>query len=114
MDAPLTLDRSSYDRERRKILVEFFSEGRPVEYAESALNKLDATISDRPSQLATVKALRELGATYVRVGDVECRFDVVVATPLARDADDQVFDTTPEQKLINRMRDLERELSLST
>lgn len=69
---------------------------------------------EHSSQLEFVKAVRELGATHVRVGDVECRFDVVVATPLPRDADDQAFENTPEQKLMNRMRDLERELNLST
>jgi hypothetical protein len=69
---------------------------------------------EHASQLEVVKALRELGATYARVGDVECRFDVVVATPLPVHADDQAFDATPEQKLMNRMRQLERELNLST
>lgn len=111
----MSLDRASYERERRKILTTFVCEGQPIEEAESALSKLDAlTVDDRPSQLETVKALRELGGTYVRVGDVECRFDVVVATPVSLSADDQAFENTPEQKLMNRMRELEKELNLST
>lgn len=115
MDASMTLDRASYESERRKVLTAFVCDGKPIEEVESALNVLDAVaISDRPAQLALVKALRELGATHVKVGDVECRFDVVVATPLPRDADDTAFDATPEQKLMNRMRELERELNLST
>lgn len=111
----MTLDRSTYESERRKVLRSFVCDGKPVEEAESELNRLDAlTVDDRPSQLALVKALRELGATHVKVGDVECRFDVVVATPLPRSADDSAFESTPEQKIMSRLRDLERDLNLST
>ena len=69
---------------------------------------------EHESQLALVRALRELGASHIRVGDVECRFDMVLApiTP-ALALDDALMRETPETQLARKIRDLEKDLGIS-
>lgn len=69
---------------------------------------------DHVSQLALIRALRELGATHVRVGDVECRFDLVLA-PLKspQSLEDNLTHESEQNRLIRKMRDLEKELGIS-
>lgn len=66
---------------------------------------------EHASQLELVRALRELGATHVRVGDVECRFDLVL-TPIAP-PDDRIMGESADTMLRRKMRQLEQELGIS-
>lgn len=66
---------------------------------------------EHTSQLALVRALRELGAVHVRVGDVECRFDLVLSQLPA--PDDGSRRESADEQLLNKMRSLEKELGIS-
>lgn len=68
---------------------------------------------DHGSQLALIRALRELGATHVRVGDVECRFDLVLSPLASRSLEDNLTAESEETRLVRRMRNLEKELGIS-
>lgn len=65
---------------------------------------------EHASQLALVRALRELGATHVRVGDIECRFDLVLK-PLP--VDDALMGESAEDRVMRKLRSMEEELGIS-
>jgi hypothetical protein len=57
------------------------------------------------SQLALIRALKDLGAVHVRVGDVEVRFDSIL-TPLPP------LDDRPQDDTHKRLNALERQLGI--